>query len=322
MKRTDILFQKSVASKSRHISAGYRTRIADTLNSLPDVIPCVSEETGVRVITHRKNYRYISAVSAAAVIVISGSVCLHFGFSSGDGQKNNDARTTVRVTNMPVITSDQYENVKEPSVIYETSLLHTDNITTESHENNDTQSHDVAGDPQDINKNNISQVDSGKLNSNAEVTKIKKLQDAKQPSDKTPVLPERNPAVTCAVAVTVPEPVEEILQEKIYEGSYSYGKGQYQQGGIPEHLTGGNNVGSEPPDVPGDPQKESEKIEKEINKNIKSPEKMPEKAPDKTPEILRNKTSEILLEKMPENMPDNPEKYLPHIPEYENQQEN
>lgn len=45
MKRTDRLFQKSVAHKNKHIPSGYIKKISDILNSLPDIIPCVSEES-------------------------------------------------------------------------------------------------------------------------------------------------------------------------------------------------------------------------------------------------------------------------------------
>ncbi len=311
MKRTDRLFQKSVAGKSRHIPAGYNRRIADTLNSLPDVAPCVSEETTAHVITHKRNYRYISAVSAAAIIMITASAFLHYGITSGDNKNDNDPKTTVKVTQVPVTTSDQYGKTKKPSVTYETSLSQADKTISESQKNNGTQNHDIAGDPDQMNKNNSS-ASVTKVNGNAAVTennKADKAENTKKPSDNEPSSPGYKPSVTNAPVqsepvVTAPEPVRpdngkdknEENDDKDWEKDKHEnkkeengvkdgnnppdrpgpaGKVPYEEKPEPDHFIGGNDVGSKPAGLPEKMEREAEKIQREMEK----PGKMAERAP-------------------------------------------
>lgn len=303
MKRTDRLFQKSVAGKSRHIPAGYNRRIADTLNSLPDVAPRVSEETTVHVITNKRNYRYITAMAAATLIMITASAYLHYGITSGDSKKNNDPKTSVKVTNVTVTTSDQDAIVNEPSVTDKTTHTQSDKKVSESQKNSSIQNHDIAGDPEQINKNNssasVTKANGEKVNGNAVVTennKPDKVQNTNKPSDKAPSSPGYNPPVTNAPAqpapvVTAAEPAppdngkdkgekdnngadkdkhpnkkEEMWGDIPFDRPDPAGKKPSEEKREPDGFIGGNGVGSNPAGLPGNMNKEEEKIQREIEK--------------------------------------------------------
>ncbi len=309
MKRQDRLFQKSVAGKSRHIPAGYNRRIADTLNSLPDIALHVSEESTVHVITHKINYKYITAVSAAALILITGGACLHFGLSTGDGQNNNNPKTTVKFTTPIVTTSPEYGKVTEPSVTYVTTSVMNDKKTS------DTQNHDVARDPEQTNNNsgNVTQENGGKGKNDAAVTENKeadKVQNSKQPQQKEPSVQDGNAEVNGIPEPVIPDvtvPVPELPGDKkdndekedkkdndkkdnIEKDKHQNkkeepgennpvdrpgpaGKGPLEEMPEPEHFIGGNNVRSKQADLKEPAEKEAERIQKEIQNSEKTAEK-------------------------------------------------